>query len=324
MNERDWLTSTDPETMLNWARAAIRGGTTPSVLPDGYRAMSERMLRLWACAVCRSIWPLLADKRSRHAVEVAEAFADGEATQEEIERADDAATDAAEHHGEGPHDVAMWVADTHYSARWQMVQATADANGVPPATVASLLREIVGNPFRAVDRKVSCDGCGGTLSPWGPLRGFCGACDGTTDYFPWITPAALALAAAAYAERVAVKCSTCGGGSDDYYNTPGQLRDAPCTACRGSGTLASGALDADTLEALSDALEEAGCPMEEKCPACGGEKGHWSPAEINPHWLECRTCDGSGNIPHPLLAHLRGKGPHVRGCHALDAILGRQ
>lgn len=28
--------------------------------------------------------------------------------------------------------------------------------------------------------------------------------------------------------------------------------------------------------------------------------------------------------PHPLLAHLRGPGPHVRGCFAIDCILGKE
>ncbi|MBY0231004.1 MAG: hypothetical protein K2W96_17090 [Gemmataceae bacterium] len=52
--------------------------------------------------------------------------------------------------------------------------------------------------------------------------------------------------------------------------------------------LPSGRLDPDRLAVLSDALEEAGC------------------------------ADGA------LLAHLRGPGPHVRGCWALDLVLGKE
>jgi hypothetical protein len=44
----------------------------------------------------------------------------------------------------------------------------------------------------------------------------------------------------------------------------------------------------DRLPILADALEDAGCPSAE------------------------------------LLAHLRGPGPHARGCHALDALLGKR
>jgi hypothetical protein len=52
--------------------------------------------------------------------------------------------------------------------------------------------------------------------------------------------------------------------------------------------LPSGELDPARLAVLCDSLEDAGCPQD-----------------------------------HELLLHLRGPGPHVRGCHALDAILGR-
>jgi hypothetical protein len=51
--------------------------------------------------------------------------------------------------------------------------------------------------------------------------------------------------------------------------------------------LPSGHLDARGLAVLADMLEEAGCS------------------------------------DHQLLDHLRGSGPHVRGCFAVDALLGR-
>jgi hypothetical protein len=52
-------------------------------------------------------------------------------------------------------------------------------------------------------------------------------------------------------------------------------------------SLPTGTLDTQRLAVLSDALEESGC------------------------------ADAA------ILGHLRGPGPHVRGCFALDAILGR-
>ena len=45
---------------------------------------SEKELRLFGCWCVRQIWPLLTDGRSRKAVDVAELFADGKATREEL------------------------------------------------------------------------------------------------------------------------------------------------------------------------------------------------------------------------------------------------
>src|SRR4051812_17877837 len=69
MTEEAWLTGDDPGELMEVAVA--RGWVSP------------RKLRLWACACCRRIWPLLVSECSRRAVEVAERFADGLATEAE-------------------------------------------------------------------------------------------------------------------------------------------------------------------------------------------------------------------------------------------------
>lgn len=71
MNEEQWLACTDPLPML----AFLRGKAT------------DRQFRLFAFACYRRVWHLLADRRSRHAVEVLERLADGGVPREEVEQA---------------------------------------------------------------------------------------------------------------------------------------------------------------------------------------------------------------------------------------------
>ena len=70
MDEREWLTSSDPMEVL------CRIG-------DG-EELSGRKARLFLVAVCRRIFDLLPDRRSRDAVEAAERFADGLACEAEL------------------------------------------------------------------------------------------------------------------------------------------------------------------------------------------------------------------------------------------------
>jgi hypothetical protein len=69
MNESDWFTCGDPGPMVN----------------SPLSQKSDRMLRLFACACCRMFWGALSGWQG--AVIVAERFADGLATLEELEAA---------------------------------------------------------------------------------------------------------------------------------------------------------------------------------------------------------------------------------------------
>jgi hypothetical protein len=74
MTEQEWLQATDPQSMLTfcWEKA------------------SKRKQRLLAVGFCRHTWDLLSEW-GRRAVEVAERFADGQATDQELREARDIA-----------------------------------------------------------------------------------------------------------------------------------------------------------------------------------------------------------------------------------------
>ncbi len=67
MIEVEWLSCTDPTKMLRFLKGSASG----------------RKLRLFAVACCRKVWHSLSDERSRNAIELAERFADGLATEAE-------------------------------------------------------------------------------------------------------------------------------------------------------------------------------------------------------------------------------------------------
>src|SRR5690242_9454534 len=78
ITEQEWLESVDPHRMLE----ALAGRS------------EDRKLRLFACACCQNIWPLLKDERSRRAVQAAEHFADGQIMMADLLVAHGDATDA--------------------------------------------------------------------------------------------------------------------------------------------------------------------------------------------------------------------------------------
>jgi hypothetical protein len=267
MTEAEWLACEDSRVML----AVLTGADHPR---RWGRCVSDRKLRLFACAVCRQAWGRLTDPRSRRAVEVAECYADGLA-------------------GEGELEIArvVWAPWNAWNAAWVSAQATqADAlraaswtagaavdAGVRRETQAALLRDIVGNPFRPAYR------CGpGVIDVVGSDWDRAGV-KPLLFLHCWLTPAVVGIARRVYDGR-----------------------------------------DFDALPVLADALEEAGCQDEavlrhlrgwEPCPDCLGtgsaDSGGFTPND-EPISIVCECV--TGWVP------LRG--PHARGCWALDLVLG--
>jgi hypothetical protein len=131
MNEEEWLECTDPEPMLRILR---------------HRA-TERKLRLFACASCRRIWHLL-DERNHRALEVAERYADGVATLDELLRAALALLRGRRGRKGGVRRPVRHTVDpdgpTFTDAGWRFVWDSEVREH------SQLLRDLVGNPFRPV------------------------------------------------------------------------------------------------------------------------------------------------------------------------------
>lgn len=289
MTEQDWLTSQDPQAMLS-----VLNGEKP------WGQVSDRKLRLFACACVRQVWHLLTDDRSRNAVEVAERFADGEATAEERRVGADAAYDAM---GTPPNYLpdmtnlpngkwanaaaaatnACWHDDQSRAVIWQTQQA-----GALPAVQANLLRDMIGNPFRPVR-----------------LPHLWKAPMGTACYsHPWLTPTVVSLAQAAYEER-RKGCPRCDYTGRITNNTTRGWQT--CPHCYGK-ECSDGALDNDRLAVLADALEEAGCDNAEIL-------NHLRPHIVG-EWEDHETGTSGVITSVPLV--------HVRGCWVLDLLLGKE
>jgi hypothetical protein len=141
--------------MLEWLRGKV----------------SDRKLRLFACACCRRMWHLLEDGRLREALEVSERFADGMASEAEVQAAYARAWEAVEAIPDGTSDrrvaaeaasMAVWLPGKRggRGQGWdQMQRAEHVALGVrlllhllPGADEflahCNLLRDLFGNPYR--------------------------------------------------------------------------------------------------------------------------------------------------------------------------------
>jgi hypothetical protein len=142
MTETEWLGCQDPGQMVRYL--VHNGG-------------SERKLRLFGCACARRVWDLLSDECCREAVEVAERFADGQASPADLDAAKQASGIALERNGlagvTGPRYCAMGTAwsTTRDPGSAAMYPLWVFTDAEDREWQVSMLRDIFGNPFYKID-----------------------------------------------------------------------------------------------------------------------------------------------------------------------------
>lgn len=146
MTEVEWTTSNKARKMLQ------------SIMNNPI--ISNRKLRLFACACVRSVWDLLENEKSRYAVQMSEKFADGLISSEELEKARHEAqqlcsyvtanalkTDAEKAN------VVAWIAYFCTRQTWGSAYQAALIEAWNPgkSVQANLLRDIMGNPLHPTE-----------------------------------------------------------------------------------------------------------------------------------------------------------------------------
>ncbi|OAI39928.1 hypothetical protein AYO40_05280 [Planctomycetaceae bacterium SCGC AG-212-D15] len=209
MIEEAWLKSGDPDRMLGFLRGKA----------------SDRKLRLFSVACCRSIWDFVTDPDARRAVEVAESYADGTASVLDVE--DVAAVIGAKIAYFV--DAAGFVAAAASATLWSdpMTGALQAARlvrgdihegflgyGDAWQDFANLLRDIFGNPF-----------CPETADP------------------RWLTPTTVSLSQAIYDERAFDRLPILG----DALEEAGCTNQKILSHCRNEGEHVRGCWVVDLL-----------------------------------------------------------------------------
>ena len=142
MNKAEWLACDEPRRMLDYVEVYHRAART---------RQGRRRLRLLACACCRRLWHLAEGDKGRRAVEVAERYADGLASKEELR--------AARETDERGDNFWRWAAQ--YAVKEKPQEATDSmalfsfrhrgASGSEEYRAqCALVRDLFGNPFRPV------------------------------------------------------------------------------------------------------------------------------------------------------------------------------
>jgi hypothetical protein len=291
VTEAECLASEDPRAMLD--------EFGPDHPRDGWK-ISDRKLRLFACACCRATWHRLSE-RCRAGVAVAEAHADGLTAPSERGKAFNLADDDPSP-TQGRLAMACLRADASEGAR-EIIPLIEE--WVPLPTQAYILRDIVGDPFSPVK-----------LPAWEAHLSGCRQClRAIRGRFAGQSPAAMRG-----------RCCAAGAPLYEAFYTFGSWRTADVPALAAAAyeeRQPDGTLDPARLAVLSDALEEAGCDSEEMLRHLRGYQRCRICVAAGPHdETKCRCEPYFGGVCDR--GWVEDAGPHYRGCWALDLVLGRQ
>jgi hypothetical protein len=299
MTESDWRTCADPEPLLRFLRE--KG--------------SARKWRLFAVACCGRIGHLMADERSRRAVEVAARYADGVATEAELEAERLAAQEAQDEAEQAEH------------------AAEAEANYcITPAYAAACCRLYAASAARGA---VSRDPRVTDAEP------------GSADAHCWQPNYVWAAAAVGKNAYANTGSNPSGTGQEDAWRAAESAeaaeRQAQCQLLRDlfGEYLGPPGMEGGWLP-YGSATGGSAVPQDEQWCLLPTPRN----VALRPEWViwndgvvrriaEGIYTDGAfdrlpiladalldaGCDDEALLAHCRGDGPHVRGCWVVDLIL---
>jgi chemotaxis protein histidine kinase CheA len=313
MTEFDWFLWDDPTAILRALREP-----TQSVLrhSDGTKKplVSERKLRLFACACCRRIWRHLSDIRSRRAVKVSERFADREATKEELEAAHAAAVEAAEEAWEAGAEAAMEAWDYRCDARKDL-EAAREA-----WKAAREYRKATSEYSFAEDAKAEEIAARKTAEEAGKAAEEAGkaeeeAWEAATDNY------AEAASAAAFPDAWDAAFAASGWAAGDADRARKAAKATQAALLRDIFVNPWRPVDESAIHPWrtwnDHAAEESANIIYIECVHHGGKLDNTRLLKLADMLVEAGCTD------EQILAHLRSSGEHYRGCWVIDLLLGK-
>jgi hypothetical protein len=301
LTERDWRACNDPEPLLHYLQ----------------NKGSKRKWRLFAVACCRRIDHLIADERSRRAVEVAARYVEGAATEEELEAARAAAQEAL-----GEAAVAEYEAEAE--ANFALTPTYAEARCRSYGARAA--RGVVSRDVRITDYKPDDF----EARYWRSIHAWAEAAIGNHTYAGyanapvdsrWEEGQAAADVAREVEQRI--YCDLLRDPFGEYFGPPGGDGDwlprGPRTP-RPMQKFQQWCLLPTPLKPFirPEWLAWNGCVVRHLAQAIYEEKA-FDRLPILADALEEAGCDNTD-----VLAHCRSGGQHVRGCWVVDLLLGKE